>query len=857
NVDFLVQEFQTLDDTEHRYKTIEYDYDYISGNVHALIYQRGKADQFAYRYEYDKTNRLSAVFTSEHETEHPESALWKRDAAYSYYDHGPMRRMIFGQDRLQGVDYTYTIQGWIRGINGKFGGDFNAIFSSRPNRQDINMDGLVADQATIDQVSYRDLFGYGNAYFEDDYTPIAMDVIFDRNPQNDYIFSNEELFNGNIARYMYNSAAESHRSRHIKATYDQLNRIVTAPVELTLTNPWGVQASEPMTWGVTGQYQYDGNGNLLSLGRNGRVRMPSFNVETENNAISYQYQAGTNLLTSVSGTVSSSGGPFSSYYQIDGTQTYTYDPAGNIYREIVNNVGNYSERIIRWTPYGKAESIDIFDNGGSRINWTQYQFGPDQNRWERMFTAPNNHPPGEQFQREYYVRDAQGNTLATYARASGSFSSNYKEVELREQYLYGSSRLGQVTRNRTIPDSEIDAPDPNALLSGTNTGVANYVSARLYELTNHLGNVTTVFSEDLTEYTDIYQTGGNATFTAPTIRRYREYTPFGLDIQQTANSPYNATGSYRYGFNGKESDENNEFGAATHYDYGFRVYNPAIARFLSVDPLAPDYPWYTPYQFAGNKPVWAVDLDGLEEFFVTRWYENGRFYSRISLTMVDNPQGSGTTAQRGQYTDREHRVQYTTTELDGTTSTSYSPNLAPHELAALNNLTAEEGYYVENVGRNTLKAGYYERTSSIPFTPPPPPVPPTSEVVTPTPSNPPNPPTDPLTPPPTSVPPIRFIGGGFTIDDPTDYWNRAFFIAQWLVQNPDFNIRILSDAMGAQDPNFGNPNITFDTVIPGSGGVTYGQRLNDLLDRYRRDILIQGRNGFGVRLDPSRVETGR
>jgi hypothetical protein len=26
-----------------------------------------------------------------------------------------------------------------------------------------------------------------------------------------------------------------------------------------------------------------------------------------------------------------------------------------------------------------------------------------------------------------------------------------------------------------------------------------------------------------------------------------------------------------------------------------------------------DYPWYTPYQFAGNKPIWAVDLDGLEE----------------------------------------------------------------------------------------------------------------------------------------------------------------------------------------------------------------------------------------------------
>lgn len=60
-------------------------------------------------------------------------------------------------------------------------------------------------------------------------------------------------------------------------------------------------------------------------------------------------------------------------------------------------------------------------------------------------------------------------------------------------------------------------------------------------------------------------------------------------------------------------DEEGEWGESTVYDYGFRVYDPAIARFLSVDPLASDYPWYTPYQFAGNKPVTYVDLDGLEE----------------------------------------------------------------------------------------------------------------------------------------------------------------------------------------------------------------------------------------------------
>ncbi len=74
------------------------------------------------------------------------------------------------------------------------------------------------------------------------------------------------------------------------------------------------------------------------------------------------------------------------------------------------------------------------------------------------------------------------------------------------------------------------------------------------------------------------------------------------------NSP-----NYRYGFNGKEKDDEGEFGSITNYDYGFRIYNPAVGRFLSVDPLTREYPWYTPYQFAGNKPIKAVDLDGLEE----------------------------------------------------------------------------------------------------------------------------------------------------------------------------------------------------------------------------------------------------
>ena len=71
-----------------------------------------------------------------------------------------------------------------------------------------------------------------------------------------------------------------------------------------------------------------------------------------------------------------------------------------------------------------------------------------------------------------------------------------------------------------------------------------------------------------------------------------------------------SSGAYRYGFNGKEKDK--DLNSLTAYDYGFRIYNPGIGKFLSVDPLAGSYPWYTPYQFAGNGPIENIDLEGAE-----------------------------------------------------------------------------------------------------------------------------------------------------------------------------------------------------------------------------------------------------
>jgi RHS repeat-associated protein len=86
-----------------------------------------------------------------------------------------------------------------------------------------------------------------------------------------------------------------------------------------------------------------------------------------------------------------------------------------------------------------------------------------------------------------------------------------------------------------------------------------------------------------------------------------DYYPFGMGM---VGRKFDA-GSYRYGFNGQEND-NEVKGEGNQQDYGMRIYDPRLGRFLSVDPLDIEYPWYSPYHYAGNSPVLNIDVDGAE-----------------------------------------------------------------------------------------------------------------------------------------------------------------------------------------------------------------------------------------------------
>ena len=89
-----------------------------------------------------------------------------------------------------------------------------------------------------------------------------------------------------------------------------------------------------------------------------------------------------------------------------------------------------------------------------------------------------------------------------------------------------------------------------------------------------------------------------------------DYYPFGMLMSgRQFSSP-----AYRYGFNGKEKTDEWNGNTGANYDYGARIYDSRLGRFLSVDPLTKQFPMFAPYQFAGNTPIEAIDLDGAEPF---------------------------------------------------------------------------------------------------------------------------------------------------------------------------------------------------------------------------------------------------
>jgi RHS repeat-associated protein len=138
-----------------------------------------------------------------------------------------------------------------------------------------------------------------------------------------------------------------------------------------------------------------------------------------------------------------------------------------------------------------------------------------------------------------------------------------------------------------------------------------------FVLRDHLGNTRVTFA-DLNQDDEINE--------KEEIVQINHFYPFGLNMEGNWNGK---DGANKYQYNGKEW--NDDFGLGWN-DYGARFYDPAMARWQTVDPLSEKYVGWSPYNYTMNNPICFIDPDGrsVDNTIVTN--EDGS----KQFTIVDN-----------------------------------------------------------------------------------------------------------------------------------------------------------------------------------------------------------------------------
>jgi RHS repeat-associated protein len=149
---------------------------------------------------------------------------------------------------------------------------------------------------------------------------------------------------------------------------------------------------------------------------------------------------------------------------------------------------------------------------------------------------------------------------------------------------------------------------------------------RIYELSNHLGNVLTTIS-DRKIPTDS-NTNDVVDYFVADILTASDYYPFGM---QLTNRTY-SVGEYRFGFQEQEKDDEIK-GSGNSINFKYRMHDPRLGRFFAVDPLFAKYPYNSTYAFSENSTIAYIELEGLEKLHFIKYCQKKRTVMIIDLAL--------------------------------------------------------------------------------------------------------------------------------------------------------------------------------------------------------------------------------
>ncbi len=562
-VTWIVQQIHGLNGV----KTIDYEYDEITGVVNKVYYQKDiLGEEFVHRYTYDTEDySLIKVETS------IDDISFTEHAKYKYYETGELRRLELAKD-LQGIDYIYNINGVLKAIN------HPDLSSSKDPGQDGE---LGSENAGFN----KDIFGMQIDYYKGDYLRQGNHIAT--------LNEGKDQYNGNIKAIRWNNKGADNTAIHQQKTYiydyNRNNWLKEANFGHTNSNPennhpekvlinadriWsaigldgedepplkvpngkhytevaqkeivipkGFHAEEGSTvhlrieasgagFTQSDDYKisnltYDANGNIQSLKRNK-------NTEGESNKMDdlvYNYDSQKpNQLLQVEDSVTEETQADDIKHQTS-SNNYEYNVIGQL---VKNNAEN-----IEYIYNTSGLVTEVKQNGSVRVKFYY------NDRGQRVRKESYNPTTSTIDYTEHYVRDAAGTPMAIY-----------RNNNLEEHTVYGASRLGIYKKN---------------------TGKTSY------EITDHLGNVRVVISK--AEPDNYFGT---------------DYYPFGMPMP----SRHSAGNQYRYAFQGQEKDS--ETGKEA---FELRLWDARIGRWLTTDPYGE---FFSPYLGMGNNPVSTIDIDG-------------------------------------------------------------------------------------------------------------------------------------------------------------------------------------------------------------------------------------------------------
>ena len=361
------------------------------------------------------------------------------------------------------------------------------------------------------------------------------------------------LFNGNITETLWRTSADNIKRKY-NYSYDNLNQLLQA----NYSKPdAGTNLNNYKEW-----LNYDANGNITDIVRTGFMDPVAGTVENLIDDLKFVYDtASQNRLLKVNDLSNSPQGFKDNYTST--ANDFSYDNNGNMTADNNKGIGsiiyNHLNLPIKINFGVKGEIAYLYNAAGQKL--------------------------------QKFVKDVVSNTNTTTDYLSG-----FQYLNTTLQFFPHAE--GYVHYTRPLSNSQL--------------GSFNYV----FNYTDHLGNVRVSFAKDplqdnvlkILEENHYYAFGMKHENYNVTRLNFKFYPGTGVELLPL---PAVANESYNVKFNGKELQE--ELGL-NFYDYGARNYDPALGRWMNIDPLAEMSRRWTPYNYCYNNPLRFTDPDGMQAF---------------------------------------------------------------------------------------------------------------------------------------------------------------------------------------------------------------------------------------------------